>query len=47
MIVKKTCINKLTALTITLNRYNHASPRDHQTVIRYGSRPVIVDYAVP
>jgi hypothetical protein len=26
MMVKKTCMNKLTALTITLNRYNHASP---------------------
>ena len=26
MIVKKTCINRLTAFTITLKRYNHASP---------------------
>jgi hypothetical protein len=40
MIVKKTCMNKLTAFTITLSRYNHASPG---ISLEHGSQePVIV-----
>lgn len=40
MIVKKTCMKRLTALTMTLNRYSHASPTDQQSF--RGQGPVIV-----
>ena len=40
MIVKKTCMKRLTALTTTLNKYSHASPTDQQTFRGHG--PVIV-----
>ena len=42
MMVKKTCMNKLTAFTITLNRYIHASPSVSKNLYIFVLVPVIV-----